>query len=303
MPAHFTCPHCGHETVVDDQYLGQTGPCVMCGRTVTVGEASLVPAVSSKRWHVRVLFGLSALLAAVAMVGSAGLVISPVLWRAAEERRKDTCSARMSTIVSTLRNYHQQFGVFPPPVTFDKNGKPRHSWRAYVWSLYNYGEIESPDSNNFAAYRWNEPWDSPGNSEAVNEVTTYMEPIFSCPSDKPGLEQKWTSYLLVTGSGTLFPMGGLKVKSLSDVAGNTVILVECKETGIEYFEPRDLPIALLKSKLNSGKGSISSAHPGGAHVGSIGGDVEFFSEATPFSKLRRRLTVVLPTGRTKSADE
>ncbi len=36
MPVTFTCPHCGHTTEVADTYVGQTGPCVQCGKMVTV---------------------------------------------------------------------------------------------------------------------------------------------------------------------------------------------------------------------------------------------------------------------------
>ena len=31
----FTCPHCGVQTNVSDQYAGQSGPCATCGKTVT----------------------------------------------------------------------------------------------------------------------------------------------------------------------------------------------------------------------------------------------------------------------------
>jgi len=36
MPIPFTCPHCGHQTLVHDQYVGRSGPCAGCGQTVTV---------------------------------------------------------------------------------------------------------------------------------------------------------------------------------------------------------------------------------------------------------------------------
>ena len=42
MPVPFTCPHCGHQTLVHDQYVGQSGPCG-CGRTVTVLPPGFVP--------------------------------------------------------------------------------------------------------------------------------------------------------------------------------------------------------------------------------------------------------------------
>ena len=36
MPILFTCPHCGRQTHVADEYAGQSGPCAACGKTITV---------------------------------------------------------------------------------------------------------------------------------------------------------------------------------------------------------------------------------------------------------------------------
>ena len=36
MPIQFTCPHCGLVTDVAEQYLGRSGPCAQCGKTVTI---------------------------------------------------------------------------------------------------------------------------------------------------------------------------------------------------------------------------------------------------------------------------
>ena len=32
----FTCPHCGAQTYVSEQYAGRSGPCARCGQTITV---------------------------------------------------------------------------------------------------------------------------------------------------------------------------------------------------------------------------------------------------------------------------
>jgi hypothetical protein len=32
----FTCPHCGEQTLVEDKYAGQSGPCIRCGKLITV---------------------------------------------------------------------------------------------------------------------------------------------------------------------------------------------------------------------------------------------------------------------------
>lgn len=44
MPIHFTCPHCGNKTFVADQYIGQSGPCLKCGQTITVAPVGGAPA-------------------------------------------------------------------------------------------------------------------------------------------------------------------------------------------------------------------------------------------------------------------
>jgi len=43
MPVPFTCPHCGHQTLVHDQYVGQSGPCAGCGQMVTVLRPGVAP--------------------------------------------------------------------------------------------------------------------------------------------------------------------------------------------------------------------------------------------------------------------
>ena len=45
MPIPFTCPHCDHETLVEDKYAGETGDCVECGKPVTVPLATYQGAV------------------------------------------------------------------------------------------------------------------------------------------------------------------------------------------------------------------------------------------------------------------
>ena len=47
MPISFTCPHCGNQTLVADQYAGQSGPCAQCGKPITIplaGQAFVPPA-------------------------------------------------------------------------------------------------------------------------------------------------------------------------------------------------------------------------------------------------------------------
>jgi hypothetical protein len=43
MPIPFSCPRCGHSTLVDDRYAGQTGPCAKCGAQITVPSPRTAP--------------------------------------------------------------------------------------------------------------------------------------------------------------------------------------------------------------------------------------------------------------------
>jgi hypothetical protein len=43
MPIPFTCPHCGRQTNVAEQYIGQTGPCGGCGQSVTILAPGMEP--------------------------------------------------------------------------------------------------------------------------------------------------------------------------------------------------------------------------------------------------------------------
>ena len=43
MPIQFTCPHCGTETDVADEFAGRSGPCAQCGKTITVPPLEVPP--------------------------------------------------------------------------------------------------------------------------------------------------------------------------------------------------------------------------------------------------------------------
>mgnify|MGYP007059385969 CR=1 FL=1 len=45
MPIPFACPHCQHETLVEDKYSGESGKCIACGNPITVPLATTQGAV------------------------------------------------------------------------------------------------------------------------------------------------------------------------------------------------------------------------------------------------------------------
>src|SRR4029453_4322027 len=43
MPIAYSCPHCGKQFSVADQYAGQSGPCAGCGQTIAIPLAAAAP--------------------------------------------------------------------------------------------------------------------------------------------------------------------------------------------------------------------------------------------------------------------
>src|SRR5262245_63931863 len=40
MAISYSCPHCGKQFSVAEQYAGQTGPCAACGKPITIPGAA-----------------------------------------------------------------------------------------------------------------------------------------------------------------------------------------------------------------------------------------------------------------------
>jgi prepilin-type processing-associated H-X9-DG protein len=182
-----------------------------------------------------------------------------------------SCSNNMKMTVLMLLDYETTNQCFPPAYTRDAQGRLMHSWRARI----------VPDDVGFRPwynhYNWEEPWDGPGNSKL------HMIPMrwYSCPNDPHG-SPTMTNYLAVTGPGTAWP--GEKTSRVADFKGDrsqSILVVESRNTGIHWMEPRDLEIDKISMTIN-GKSSpdISSAHAGGTNADFADGHVEFLSNKT-----------------------
>jgi hypothetical protein len=85
-------------------------------------------------------------------------------------------------------------------------------------------------------------WDSPANLPLTQKSpSVFMDP--SAPRDDVGQ----TDYLFVTGKGTgmeqLPTRSGFSMAAITDGLSNTLCMVEVKDSGINWAEPRDLDIS------------------------------------------------------------
>lgn len=280
MPITFTCPHCGKQTHVADQYAGQSGPCAGCGQKITipgpapsplVQPAYAPPAKSSGGGPVVVVVVVVACLFGLLVCG--GVLVAlllPAVQAAREAARRTQCTNNLKQIALAFHNYHDVYGTFPPAYIPDEDGQPMHSWRVLILPF-----LESQHIYN--QYNFSEPWNSPNNLA----VTRQPVPAYSCPSSPangPGGTE--TSYMVITGPNTVFDAGkACRISDILDGTSNTIMVVEVAGTGVNWGEPKDLDASTLTYPLGTSGGSTpDSYHPGGLNAALCDGSVRFIAD-------------------------
>jgi hypothetical protein len=179
-----------------------------------------------------------------------------------------------------MKQYHDDYGCFPPAYIADEDGRPIHSWRVLLLPYLS-------SSNVFAHYNFDEPWDGPNNILLLGADSMN----YRCAGDRRA-DTRFTSYVAITGSGTVFDRDKCcSLQEINDGPDNTVMLVELAESDILWTEPRDLGITEMGFQINKSKQDVSSNHAGGANVLFCSGRVEFLTNDTGSPILRAMCTV------------
>ena len=283
MPITFICPHCGHETDVSDEYAGQSGPCVRCGKTITIplpgqesfgigfgtqSPAALPRIKRSTGWAVSLLAMMAVGLVLCCGAGVMLALFLPAIQNAREAARTAQCQANLQKIALAMQTYYDTYDSFPPAYVADAKGRPMHSWRALLLPY-----LDKPLA---AQYHFDEPWDGPNNRLLHHRIPA----VYRCPSDASDVMNGVTDYVVISGPGAIFD--GNKSSKLADVTDGTdvtLLVVELVESDIVWLDPRDLRLQQITGSINSPKGEeISSNHPVGANVVTADGKVHFLSE-------------------------
>ena len=280
MPIPFTCPHCGAQTTVSDEYAGQSGPCASCGQTITIpglagqpfaGAPSQAVAIPRPRSSSGVPWIMVLVIVLVVVVFCGGIMAAlllPAIQAAREAARRAACVNNMKQLGLAMHNFHDVNKRFPG---YDDPAHPEYkptSWRVqllpYVGENYVYQQ-----------YDRTQEWDSPTN--IVSE--DLIGPCYRCPSNTR-VGSTDTDYLTLVGpNGVFMEKGSTSIKDIRDGTSNTIMLVESNNSGIHWMEPRDLAIkdAQIVSANSMGQG-IKSHHPGVVNVTLCDGSVKSVSQ-------------------------
>lgn len=276
MPVPFACPHCGEQTLVDEQFAGHSGPCIGCGKLIVVPlfaagaygaygqERPAPPANLRKRY---LLLGLCGLAAFVAVTTIASLLAGPVYQAAQRHSYRRTCSANLKQIGAALLEYEREHGALPPAIIADAQGKPLYSWRVAILPYL------GPEGRRLhSQFKLDEPWDSPANRRLLR----LMPKVFRSPGDVTAGPDE-TSYVVIAGRSTPFqPVRSLSRSQIGDGQYNTILVVEVAKSGIAWSQPKDLADTQLTFQIGV---DLGGSHEGGANALFADGNVRFLPDS------------------------
>jgi hypothetical protein len=208
-------------------------------------------------------------------------VLGRAVANAREAARRAQCSCNFCGILLALHNYDSAYGTLPPAYIADANGTPMHSWRVLILPFIEQSAL-------YNQYDFSEPWNGPNNIKLLNRMPNNL----TCPS-RFSNPTNLTSYVAVTGPGTVFPgAGSVKLADVTDGLSNTLMVVEVANWNVPWTAPLDLDIRTMSLRINDPKRpGISSKHPGGANAGCADGRTRWARESILPGNLRALFTI------------
>jgi len=235
MPISYSCPHCGKQFSVAEQYAGQTGPCAACGKPISIpgaiGGYAYTPKPSGGGMSALAIVGI-VLAVMVVFCGCLGVpLLLPAVQAARESARRMQAANHLKQLGLAMQNYYDVYDALPPAVVTDANGKPLYSGRVLLLPFMEQKPL-------YDRFKKDEPWDSPAN----RPLTQINIPTFRDPSGRMDVDGQ-TDFLFITGKGTaLEARPNAKFADLADGTSNTLFMVDVRNSGINWAEPRDLDV-------------------------------------------------------------
>jgi len=278
MHVLFTCPKCGAKTEVAEAFVGQTGPCYCCGKSVTVPASAADDPVAGKPQTSGVALGMIMSVVVVGTLGAIGVLVlalvvaRPVVNTFTGSSQLSACENNLSQLALAMQSYHDRYGTYPPAHSDAPDGTPMHSWRVLLLPFLGQKRL-------YEQYDFSKPWNSPENSAIARKMPT----VYSCPADQISTLNSETNYMVVVGGDTLFPGAtATNADQVPDGLSSTIMIVEVHASQIGWTDPTDLDVRQMRFNVNGVDGQeIGSLHPGGAVYVTADGKTHFLPDNAP----------------------
>lgn len=213
------------------------------------------------------------------VLANQGLLLIPAMLPALTQARaaagRTQSKNNLKFIGLSMLNSHDIKNRFPDLANTDPDtGKSLLSWRVHMLPLLDEMEL-------YKQFHLDEAWDSPHNKALLTKIPD----VFSSPTAELG--GGLTTYLAVTGAGTVFENGkGKSLRDITDGTSNTMMVVEVEaDAAVPWTKPVDFtPNA---SDVLTG---IREPYEGGFQVCFCDGSVRFIVNVTDADDLKAMFT-------------
>jgi hypothetical protein len=187
--------------------------------------------------------------------------------------RRTRSAQNFKQIGMALLAYHDEYGCFPAPAIYDKNGKALLSWRVTILPYLDEEKL-------YKRFRLDESWESPHNKKLVAEMPGVFAPV-ATPSGEPGR----TFYQAFVGPHAGFEAGKkLHRVSFTDGTDQIIFMAEAASP-VPWTKPEDLPFA-----ADQPLPKLGGQFAGNFHVLMADGTVRFVPTKVDPQVLRDALT-------------
>jgi hypothetical protein len=143
------------------------------------------------------------------------------------------CQGKMKSVGIAMLKYKEKYGRLPPQVYADPATGHRHSWRILL--------LEFIDHALFSRYDFGKAWDDPANLGLLRERN-----YFGC--DPVGSN---TNIVIVHGKSTVFSSEGRAQNVNWRLPSTVLMLVQIRDEGNCWLEPKDLDVDGLDGRARS----------------------------------------------------
>lgn len=185
-------------------------------------------------------FSLRALLGLVLLAAVLCLFAARVRY-AQNRARASACVGYMKHVGMGILEYESVFRDFPRSAVATKAGQPSCSWRTIVLPYY---ESMGPGPR----YDYSQPWDSTTNAQ----FGRFAYRAYRWDPAQGAGHDLHTNVVGIQGPDALFDDGRTTPIEISPAIEDLIILIEVRDSGIHWMEPRDLDYRELIERERKG---------------------------------------------------